>query len=60
MFIQPIVKVRLRGGSCVLVYRLTVMEKNEERNSSYTILAWSQWIGVSVDFCDCDISFLRN
>ena len=44
----------------MLVHRLTIMEKNQEWDSPHSILAWSQGVSVSVDFCDCDISFLRN
>ena len=44
----------------MLVNGLTVVEKDEKWDPPHPILAWSQWIGVSVDFCDCDISFLRN
>ena len=60
MSIQPVVKVRLGSGPCVLVNGLTVVEKDEKWDSSYTVLAWCEWVGIRVDLCDCDVSLLGD
>jgi len=44
----------------MLVNWLTVVEKNEKWNSSYTILAWCQWVSVRIDLRDCYVSLLGN
>ena len=60
MSIQPIVKVRLGSGPCVLIDGLSVVEKNEERNSPHTILTRGQWIGVRVDLRNRDVSLIGD
>ena len=60
MSIQPIVKVRLGSGPCVLIDGLSVVEKNEERNSPHTILTGGQWISVRVDLRNRDVSLIGD
>jgi len=60
MSIQPIVKVRLGSGPCVLIDGLSVVEKNEERNSPHTILTRGQWISVRVDLRNRDVSLIGD
>jgi len=60
MPIQPIVKVRLGSGPCVLIDGLSVVEKNEERNSPHTILTRGQWISVRVDLRNRDVSLIGD
>ena len=60
MSVQPIVKVRLGSGPCVLIDGLSVVEKNEERNSPHTILTRGQWISVRVDLRNRDVSLIGD
>jgi len=60
MSIQPIVKVRLRSSASVLIDGLSIVEKNEERNSPHTILARGQWIGVGVHLSNRDVSLIGD
>ena len=60
MSIQPIVKVRLGSGPCVLIDGLSVVEKNEEWNTPHTILTRGQWISVRVDLRNRDVSLIGD
>ena len=44
----------------MLVNRLSIVEKNEERDPPHTVLAWSQWVAIRVDLCNRDVSLLSN
>ena len=44
----------------MLVNGLTVVEKDEKWDSSYTVLTWCEWVGIRIDLRNCDVSLLGN
>ena len=44
----------------MLIDGLSVVEKNEERNSPHTILTRGQWISVRVDLRNRDVSLIGD
>ncbi len=44
----------------MLIDGLSIVEKNEERNSPHTILARGQWIGVGVHLSNRDVSLIGD